>query len=329
MTSRLKKFLSTALAFFLGAESSGAVGAGMSYPSDGSVRSEVPDVSKVIDLKSAQGRELFRLKMARTNVPSKMWNDALALSILADEIYKDPQVAREFSEDPMKYLKKIGCEDVKLRLDAMEVRIVMALGDASVRSALETRDPKAFLTALESRGLFTYPEKSHFLIAFKDELMKVSDSDEQVTAAVAAAYVIAAVASQAAVAYNVVAVLNVAVETNVAVHSNVATDSEAGSSSSLNANPSGPYPDNSSISSSSSSPIGMSYKMRNVDAFQMASYMGGAEFAKGVSEEFVREYSARIVSGIEGLSQFKGQTVLKKEDLSTLVQRVLKDTYRM
>ena len=129
-------------------------------PRTGPAAGRVYGVPESVKPRTPLEDNLLRLSLSRTDVPPEAWQDVAALSLLAQDVFDNPEVARSFSRDPAAYLKAVGLDDVKLDPGAAEVKVALALGDPDVRAAIERDDPRAFVQALETRGLIQSPEPS-------------------------------------------------------------------------------------------------------------------------------------------------------------------------
>jgi hypothetical protein len=95
-----------------------------------------------------------------TDLPPQVWHEVVALGLLAQDVFDRSEVAEVFARDPRGYLASIGMEGAVLDTAAVEVRVALALGDPEVGAAIRNDDAKAFLRAMEDRGLLQAPEPS-------------------------------------------------------------------------------------------------------------------------------------------------------------------------
>lgn len=183
----------------------------------------------------------------------------MAIAKLSHDVFLDSEVAKEFSQDPKRYLRSIGLGDVDLDIDCVEVKAVLALGDQEIKDALVRNDYNEYINLLESKNYLNYntikcdKELANYLSQQIDDnpqlkaLMKQeADLSPGIQAvAIFPFYAVAVAVSQAAVAYNVAAAVNAGVAinvgawVNVAAWVNVSTPSSASSSASSGVSTSG------------------------------------------------------------------------------------------
>lgn len=156
----------------LGAMVAGAGGAGdLLQAADGKRR--VYGIPDSVRRRTPLERNLARYSIARTDLPPGTWDDVVALGLLAQDVFERPEVARALARDPHGYLRTIGLEEVALDPQAIEVKVALALGDPDVRAAIEADDPRAFLQAIENRGLLRNPEPSQLAERLSEQIEAV------------------------------------------------------------------------------------------------------------------------------------------------------------
>ena len=184
-----------------------------------------------------------------TKLPS-MWEHAIEIPLsekdqkylefldkLGNEILKEPQVAKEFSENPAAYLSKYGYEG-DIDLDENMMRMVLALGDEQINEAIRNNDIAKVVALMEQKGLLnnTYTnlslteeqiEEINRLIGLNKETRTniVDDKYEAVLIAVTAIYAVALFISQAVAVYNAAVGVNVVAGANLITSSNVKVSS--------------------------------------------------------------------------------------------------------
>jgi hypothetical protein len=250
--------------------------------------------------------DLLRLGLSRTDVPPEAWRDVAALSLLAQDVFDNPEVASAFNRDPQGYLKAVGLDDVRLDTEAVEVKVALALGDPDVRSAIDRDDPRAFVQALEGRGLIRSPEPSQLaqrIGAQLDGLKGRVDTDPVPESCTVLAICLAAVWVWVAVIQDAVVAVAVAAVVSLYAYALISTSAYGGGgggrrrkkarlSTSLDHNPS----------------------------FRLAGALGGPDFGDRVAESFVEENVERIASAVETLDAYQKAGVLPPERLRALVR---------
>jgi len=248
--------------------------------------------------------DLLRLSMSRTDVPPEAWRDVAALSLLAQDVFDNPDVASAFHRDPQNYLKAVGLEDVRLDPEAVEVKVALALGDPDVRSAIDRDDPRAFVQALEGRGLIRSPEPSVLAQRIGSQLEGLKgrlDTNPVPESCTAVAICIAAVWVWVAVIQDAVVAVAVAAVVSLYAYALISTSAYGGGkrrrrrarlSTSLDHNPS----------------------------FRLAGALGGPEFGDRVAESFVEENVERIASAVETLDIYRKAGALQPDRLRDLVR---------
>ncbi len=176
----------------------------------------------------------------------------IALTRLSDDIFNNPKIAKSFSDNPSKYLKSIGIEDISLDLNSIEVKSVLALGDKDIQEAIRTNNINKYIELLETKNylnfesikvdkqMLTYIENQFNndknLSKIISPQLNSNDAKSAAVAAVAVVYVVAAVVSQAGVVYNVGAAINAVAAINIAAWVNVSTQTSSSSNSSSSSN---------------------------------------------------------------------------------------------
>ncbi len=243
---------------------------------------------------------LLRLSLARTDVPPDAWQDVVALSLLAQDVFANPEVARTFSRDPSTYLRAIGLQDVRLDPEAVEVKVALALGDPDVRAAIDRDDPRAFVQALETRGLLRSPEPSQLAQRIGAQMEEIktrlggSGSPEACTVTaicVAAVWIWVAVVQDAVVAVAVAAVVS------VYAYALVSTSAIGGGGRKK-----------------------ASMVLQDRPSFRLAGALGGADFGDRVADTFVEENVERVAAAVETLEVYRQAGALPADRLRALVR---------
>ena len=242
---------------------------------------------------------LLRLSLARTDVPPDAWQDVVALSLLAQDVFANPEVARTFSRDPATYLRAIGLQDVRLDPEAVEVKVALALGDPEVRAAIDRDDPSAFVQALETRGLIRSPEPSQLAQRIGAQMEEIkarlggSISPEACTVTaicVAAVWIWVAVVQDAIVAVAVAAV--------VSVYAYAVVSSKAIGGGGRKA----------------------AMVLQDHPSLRLAGALGGPGFGDRVADTFVEENVERVAAAVETLEVYRQAGVLPAGRLRALVR---------
>jgi hypothetical protein len=113
---------------------------------------------------------LLTLALARSDVPTGVWEEAGALAQLAAEALQEPERARRLAEDPHGALRELGYEPAALRLDAPEIRACLLLADPELRAAVDRDDAAAFIRLLRERGVEPAPDDSTLARALRQAL---------------------------------------------------------------------------------------------------------------------------------------------------------------
>jgi len=248
--------------------------------------------------------DLLRLSLSRTDVPPEAWRDVVALSLLAQDVFDDPGVASAFHRDPQSYLKAVGLDDVKLDPDAVEVKVALALGDPDVRSAIDRDDPRAFVQALEGRGLIRSPEPSQLaqrIGAQLDGLKGRLETDPVPESCTALAICLAAVWVWVAVIQDAVVAVAVAAVVSLYAYALISTSAYGGGGRRRRK-------------------ARLSMALDHNPSFRLAGALGGPDFGDRVADSFVEENVERIASAVETLEAYQKAGVLPPERLRALLR---------
>lgn len=142
------------------------------------------------------------------------------LTKLANDIIKDPIIAKQFAKNPNSFIKEYGYKG-EITLDEGMLKLILALGDEEINQAVNQNDMTTALALMESKGYLN--NISEVKIQLTNEQIKkvynnlgipIDDSDLTNSDAAAVAvpvlvYALAIVYSQAAVVYNVGGAINV------------------------------------------------------------------------------------------------------------------------
>ena len=141
------------------------------------------------------------------------------LNNLGEDIIKEPAVAREFAKDPSSFIKQYGYNG-KINLDEGLLKLILALGDEDINTAVNQNDISTTIALMESKGLLEDISNSYMKINLSDDdikqiYQKLGINPNNVTIgekkaaiavwpvwAVAAVYEIAALVYTAAVGFN-------------------------------------------------------------------------------------------------------------------------------
>lgn len=145
---------------------------------------------------------------------------------LANDIIKDPVIAKQFSKNPNAFIKEYGYTG-EISLDEGMLKLILALGDEEINQAVNQRDMTTALALMENKGYLNNINEVKLQLT-SEQIKKVYDNlgipinnseitDPQVAvlAVPVILYAIAAVYSQAAVVYNVGGVINAALAVTV------------------------------------------------------------------------------------------------------------------
>src|SRR5262245_33858981 len=243
--------------------------------------------------------------MSPTGLPPEAWQDVAALSFLARDVFDNPGVARSFSRDPAAYLKAVGLDDVRLDPEAIEVKVALALGDPDVRDAIDREDPRAFVQALETRGLLTSPQPSQLAerIGAQLESLRSQQGDSPspqscsaIAICIAAVWIWVAVVQDAVVAVAVAAA--VSVYAYVLVSTSVAGGGGGGGGRRRRTG----------------------VMLQDRPSFQLAGALGGRDFGDRVAETFVADNVEKIAAAVESLEAYQKTGALSSDRLRHLVR---------
>jgi hypothetical protein len=202
-----------------------------------------------VDLTSNSNTESTTLKstsslgftpIVELDLPQTIQEQIIAISILSQDVFDNPEIAQQFSSNPEAYLESIGYGDISLDLESAEVKTALALGDIDVRNAIEQKDLSLFINLLQNKGyldlepsiqigndlknyLMTKYENDPFLKAHIEEFQNSEVYASPVI--VALLYALVGVVSQAAAVYNVAVAINAALWINLESWTNVHHDS--------------------------------------------------------------------------------------------------------
>lgn len=93
------------------------------------------------------------------------------LNGLAADIIKEPAVAREFAKDPSAFVKQYGYQG-KVNLDEGMLKLILALGDEDINTAVNQNDMTTAIALMENKGLLDDVSKSEIKIQFTKEEMR-------------------------------------------------------------------------------------------------------------------------------------------------------------
>lgn len=149
------------------------------------------------------------------------------LNKLAQDIIKEPAVARQFAKEPNIFIRQYGYTG-SINLDEGMLKLILALGDEDINTAINQNDITTALALMQDKGILDDISKSEINIKFSQKEVKeiysnmgINVDDEFINqkkygfAAIWPVYVIAALVSQVGVGYNVVAGVNAAVAVTV------------------------------------------------------------------------------------------------------------------
>ena len=99
------------------------------------------------------------------------------ISKLAQDIMKNPLIAKQFAEDPQSIAKTYGVQDLKIDFDDEFWKLIVALGDEDLHNAAKTNNTSLFFSLCSEKGLLSELEKSE-LAKYLDESIGVIDDGE-------------------------------------------------------------------------------------------------------------------------------------------------------
>ena len=286
----------------LGAAVVGAGGAGrLFHPGDGKRR--VYGIPDSVKRRTPLERNLVRYSLARTDLPPGTWDDLVALSLLAQDVFDHPEVAQAFARNPQGYLRTIGLDEVALDPRATEVKVALALGDPDVRAAIQNDDPRAFLQVIENRGLLRNPEPSQIASRLSEQIEAVKArlgpgvSPEACSAvAVCVTILLLAIWTYIGVVQDVVVVAFAAATVGVYALALVQVKAVGGHKRMI--------PD----------------AVLQNPSFRMATALGGQDFGDRVAETFVDDNLERIVNAVESLQIYQEKKPMTTDQLRDLVR---------
>jgi hypothetical protein len=249
-------------------------------------------------------RNLIRYSLARTDLPPMVWDEMVALGLLARDVFDDPGVAQAFSRDPGGYLESIGLPEVGLDPNTAEVKAALALGDPGVRRALERDDPAEFLRVLEDRGLLRNPEPSQLAAELTRHIERVEAlTVGGTTAESCSAVVVCAALALATVWVWVLLIQDVAAAVNVGALATVTVSVLVYTST---ITPKYMVPE--------------SGLLRRQTPFLLATALGGDRFADRSASLFIDRYVERIAAAVESLSIYRNRPPVPGPDLRSLIR---------
>ena len=243
--------------------------------------------------------DLARYSLARTDLPPQAWRDVVALSLLAQDVFDNPEVARAFSRDSRGYLRSVGLEDVDLDPNAVEVKVALALGDPELRAAVDRNDPRAFLQGLEHRDLLRAPETSQLAshLSSRIEAAKASlapggspEACTLVVVCVAAAWIVLIVVQDAVAAVAAAVAVSLYAYTLVSIKiigPKKMIDRES---------------------------------LRELPSFKLAGALGGPDFADRAMNSFVEENVEKIATAVESLDTYRENRPMDETELRRLIR---------
>jgi hypothetical protein len=285
----------------LGAAVVGAGGAGrLLHPGDGKRR--VYGIPDSVKRRTPLERNLVRYSLARTDLPPGTWDDLVALSLLAQDVFDHPEVAQAFARNPQGYLRTIGLDEVALDPKATEVKVALALGDPEVRAAILNDDPRAFLQVIENRGLLRNPEPSQIASRLSEQIEAVKarlgpgvspEACSAVVVCVAIAFL--AIWTWVGAVQDVVVVAFAAASVGVYALALVQVKAVGGRKM---------IPD----------------AVLQNPSFRMATALGGQDFGDRVAETFVDDNLERIVNAVESLQIYQEKKPMSTDQLRDLLR---------
>jgi hypothetical protein len=246
---------------------------------------------------------LLRLSMSHADLPPEAWQDVTALSLLAQDVFDNPGVAQSFSRDPAAYLKAVGLDDVRLDPEAIEVKVALALGDPDVRDAIDREDPRAFVQALETRGLIRSPQPSQLaerIGAQLESLRSQQGGSFSPEACSVLAICIAAVWIWVAVVQDAVVAVAVAAAVSVYAYVLVSTSVAGGGGGGRRRR--------------------TAVMLQDRPSFKLAGALGGRDFGDRVAETFVEDNVEKIAAAVESLEPYRKAGALSPDRLRHLVR---------
>lgn len=93
------------------------------------------------------------------------------LNNLGADIIKEPVVAREFAKDPSAFIKQYGYNG-KVNLDEGMLKLILALGDEDINTAVNQSDISTTIALMESKGFLEDISNSYMNINLSDDDIK-------------------------------------------------------------------------------------------------------------------------------------------------------------
>lgn len=78
----------------------------------------------------------------------------LFIGHLANQIIEDPSVAQSFASNPSDYIKSFGFRESSISIDANLTKLILALGDKDVSSAIKSGNIKRYVNLMSKRKYF-------------------------------------------------------------------------------------------------------------------------------------------------------------------------------
>jgi hypothetical protein len=281
----------------LGALVAGAGGAGRLLDGEKGGR-RLYGIPDSVRPRTQQELDLTRYSLSRTDIPPEVWEDVLAVGLLAQDVFDHPEIAQAFSRNPRGYLNRIGLGYVSLDPNAIEVKVALALGDPEIRDAAARRDPEAFLRAIEDRGLLQNPEPSQFVSKLSSQIEEMKSSlGPDVSPESCSAVTICALAVWVWVAVVQDVVVAVAATVVVSVYAYAFVYA------------SGALPKKKTVN-----------VLQQAPSFRLAGALGGEEFGDQVAEAYLDDNVEKIAAAISSLRIYRDQAPLGDQQLRDLVR---------
>lgn len=116
-------------------------------------------VSEGRNFVAGSGDRLY-LSLSRTGLPEEFWTRARSLTKMISGVLQSPTEAKKFWTSPAKYLSNFGVDGSDAVLRDETVRLLSAISDPKVKSAIADKDYKATLSYLKSAGAISF-DSSH------------------------------------------------------------------------------------------------------------------------------------------------------------------------
>jgi len=142
------------------------------------------------------------------------------LNQLASDIMSDPNIAKQFLDDPNTYLQQNGFGDIKIKMDDAMLKFVIALSNEEIVRAIENNDIQQFLSLMKKYDLISLVNNSDTeriikLINENPELKNFNGMEKTSVVAFAAIVVVGAIVAVWAVAVTHAVTVNVAAAATV------------------------------------------------------------------------------------------------------------------